>query len=144
MANIVFGRFLHCSVVVQNDNAATDEEWDRWIALLMEGGAERAPLMRVLVFSAGGSPTARQRGKIHALMPSTGPGVLTAVVIGSPIGRAVVGAMALFNRRVKAFKPNDVNVAFGYLGIPEARRRELFQFSRSLHAQLDIPFAASL
>ena len=98
------GRSLNCAILVQNEQTATDEEWDRWIAFVTAAGANAAHLTRVLVFSAGGSPTASQRAKIHALIPAGGSGVLTAIVIGSRLARTVVGMMTLFNPSTRAFR----------------------------------------
>lgn len=138
------GRSLNCTILVQNEQTATDEEWDRWVAFASAGGASAANLTRVLVFTAGGSPTPKQRAQIHALMPAGGSGLLTAVVIGSIVARTVVGAMALFNPGVRAFAPNRVSDAFEYLRISSPRWPEVLDLARKLHDELGVPFTASL
>lgn len=144
MANIAMGHSLNCSILVHNEETPTDDEWDRWVAFASAGGASATNLTRVLVFSAGGSPTPKQRAKIHTLMPTGGSGLLTAVVIGSRVARTVVGAMALFNPGVRAFAPNRVSDAFDYLRISNARWPEVLDLVRQLHDEIGVPFTASL
>lgn len=136
------GRSLNCQILVQNERPATDEEWDRWVAFVTSAGASVAHLTRVLVFSAGGSPTPKQRAKIHALVPAGG--VLTAIVIGSRLARTVVKAMALFNPGTRAFAPNRLRDALEYLRVSGPRHVEVFAVTRALHAELGIACEASL
>jgi hypothetical protein len=144
MRNLAFAHVGSCFVLVQNEHTASDEEWTRWVEAVSRGGADAAGLVRVLVMSAGGSPTPKQRRQIHALMPATGGGVPTAVVIGSTIGRAVVTAMSFFNGKVRAFAPEALGEAFEHLEVPRASRPELFALAKSLHAELGIAFVARL
>jgi hypothetical protein len=144
MRNLAFGRKHQCFVLVQTENPASDAEWQQWVDFVSQGGTASAELMRVLVFSAGGSPTPKQRRLIHELMPLAGGSVMTAVVIDSRVGRAVVTAMSLFNRGVRAFRPDRVAEAFDHLGIAAAIRPELLELARQKHALLRLPFTARL
>lgn len=144
MGNITFDRFHNCFVLIQNQRAATDAEWGAWIEFVTKGAPKAANALRVLVFSAGGSPTAKQRALIHELMPKTGNGAPTAVVTASLVGRTVVGAMSLFNKNVAAFSPKDCAAAFRYLGIATSAERELLEFSRNLHKRIELPFEGVL
>lgn len=138
MENVAFERVDRCCVLVQNQRAATDEEWERWVAVLQAAGKDTKGALCVLVVSAGGSPTPKQRARIHALMPSAGGGVLTSIVTSSFIGRTVVSAMGLFNDKVRAFAPGELGRALDYLGVEEARRPELRSAIERLHAQLGL------
>jgi hypothetical protein len=77
-------------------------------------------------------------------MPTGGTGALTAIVIGSPVPRMVVGAMALFNPGTRAFGPNRLREALEYLHVSSARHAEVFALARALHDELGIPCEASL
>ena len=140
VANIAFARVRKCYVLVQNKNAATDEEWSKWVAFVSKGGEVSVPSMRVLIFSAGGSPTPKQRASIHALMPKTGGGVETAIVTASFVGRSVVGAMNLFNPKVRAFSPERVSDALDYLDVAAPDRPEGLDLAARLHHELGLPF----
>lgn len=142
MKDLAYARRGQCFVLVQTKNTASDEEWQKWIEFSTQLGADSAHLMRVLVFSAGGSPTPKQRKAIHALVPPDGRGVMTAVVLDSVIGRAVVSTMALFNPNVRAFTPDRVEAAFDYLQIVDSMRPELFELARQAHVELKLPFLA--
>jgi hypothetical protein len=145
MANLAMGRSLNCAILVHNERPATDdEEWDRWIAFVADAGPAAAHLTRVLVFSAGGSPTPKQRAKINVLTPPGEQGVLTAIVIPSLLARGVVSALTLFNPGVRAFAPERLQEALGYLRISSVRQPEVIHIARALHAELGIPFAPSL
>ena len=140
VANIAFSRLRMCFVLVQNKNAATDDEWEKWVAFVSRGGEASVESMRVLIFSAGGSPTPKQRASIHKLMPQSGGGVSTAIVTASFIGRSVVSAMNLFNSKVRAFSPDRVSDALDYLDIAAPHRAELLDLVARLHGELDLPF----
>jgi hypothetical protein len=136
MQNVAFERVDRCCVLVQNQKPATDEEWENWVGLLQAAGRETKGALCVLVVSAGGSPTPKQRARIHSLMPSTGGGVLTAIVTSSFIGRTVVSTMGLFNDKVRAFAPGELGRALEYLGVEEARRADVRSAVERLHTQL--------
>lgn len=138
MTNIAFERFRNCFVLVQNQYTASDAEWEEWLEFATGGGPAVATLMRVLIFSAGGAPTPKQRSQVHALTPKSGNGVRTAVVTPSFVGRTVVGAMALFNRNTEAFAPSSARRAFDYLGVPGPVHHELLERVYRLHQQLNI------
>ncbi len=136
--NIAFGRSGRCFVLVQNEKPATDEEWGRWVAFVGKGGEASRAQLRVLILSKGGSPTPKQRRLIHELMPKTGGGALTAIVLSSVVGRTVVAAMALFNDKVRAFAPEHLSDALDYLGIPGPLRPELEKVVAGLHDSLGL------
>lgn len=144
MANLAFERFHNCFLLVQNQHSPTDVEWDQWLTFATQGGRGDAAVMRVLIFSAGGSPTAKQRSRVHELSPKSGNGVLTAVVTASFIGRTVVQAMALFNRNIRAFALNQSGQAFEYLYIPTPLHQELMECVQRLHQRIGIPCHATL
>ena len=144
MTNVAFESFQRCAILVQNQHTATDEEWNQWLAFVAQSRARWASDLRILILSAGGTPTPKQRSMVHALMPKSGNGVLTAVVTSSFFGRTVVSAMSLFNRNVQAFSIRLARDAFNYLGIPSTRHMELMTRLRLMHERLDIPFRVEL
>ncbi|MFO0683225.1 MAG: hypothetical protein U0234_14305 [Sandaracinus sp.] len=139
MTSLAFDRIGSCFVLVQGERDATDEEWSRWVDFVVRGGNDLQRDIRVLVISAGGSPTPKQRARIHEVMPRMGGGIPTAIVTSSRIGRAVVSTMALFNSEVRAFAPSELDRAVAYLGVPEASRPALRASVVRLHATLGLP-----
>lgn len=139
--NLAFGRFGQCFVLVHDQHAPADEDWQRWVDFLSEGGAAHPSLLRVLIFSAGGSPTPTQRRALHALVRRAGPrGIRVAVVTDSAIGRAVVSVMALFNPLTRAFSAGRVEEALEHLDVLAALRPDLLRFAQQLHELLNVPF----
>jgi len=141
---LCFERLGDYYLLCQNQHTADDDEWNEWVRFVTQAGPSGARTMRVLVFSAGGSPSPKQRRQIHELMPVTGNGVPTAVVIGSRIWRAVVGTMSLFNKHVRAFSPQRVGDALRYLEIPAEQHPDVFALARKLHQRLELAFECAL
>jgi hypothetical protein len=137
MANLAFQRFHTCFVLVQNDKPPSDDEWALWLKFLVQARSLSASAVRVLVVSAGGSPTAKQRAEIHKLTPKSGEGVTTAVVIPSFVGRTVVGAMALFNNNVRPFSPKATRDALNYLGISPELHGEVMALVHALQQKVN-------
>lgn len=138
MSTLAFDRLGNCFLLVQGERDASDDEWSRWVEFVMRGGKELERKIRVLVVSSGGSPTPKQRARIHEVMPGMGGGVPTAIVTSSRIGRIVVSAMALFNSEVRAFAPSELDRALAYLGIPETERPMVRALVGRLHATLGL------
>lgn len=135
---LAFDRLGACFVLVQGERDATDEEWSRWVDFVVRGGNDLERNIRVLVVSAGGSPTPKQRARIHEVMPKMGGGVPTAIVTSSRIGRVVVSTMALFNSEVRAFAPSELDRALAYLGVPDASQPALRALVARLHTTLGL------
>lgn len=142
MANLAFTRIGRCFVLVQNEQSATDEEWSRWVRFVAGGGEATSGRLGVLVMSAGGSPTPKQRKQIHELMPRTGGGVETAILLPSLVARTIVTAMSLFNPKVRAFAPDRLADALDYLGVADASRPDLIAAAHRLHDELGIAYRA--
>jgi hypothetical protein len=144
MPTLVFEHFHHCCILVQNHQTATDDEWRSWLQFVQHSPPALKENLRILILSAGGTPTPTQRSQVHALMPKSGDGVLTAVVTASFIGQTIVRVMSMFNRNVRPFSSRIARDAFEYLGVPRVRHTELMEVLRRMHQRLDIEFRVEL
>lgn len=115
MSTIVWEHVEHLRlmVLVHNDEAPTDAEWDTYAATLHALYAKQG-IERILVFGDGPGPNARQRQKLHYKGATP---VQTAVVTHSVIARGIVTALRWFFE-IRAFAPAEMDEAFEYLRIP--------------------------
>lgn len=135
MKNLAFGKVGSCFVLICSSKPPTDEDWDGYLRFLRE---HLTPTMqpRTLVWSEGGAPSANQRQRLNAI---TGPFSKTskiAVMTTSPIVRGVVGALSWFNSHYRAFPPNDLELAIGFLDVTGSPALELKQLIRNLKASV--------
>jgi hypothetical protein len=99
-------------VVVHAVDAPTDEEWRQNVALQTSLPPDRA---RVLVWTDGGAPNAKQRALLNAALKGGQP--LTAVLTPSKAGQAVGVAISWFNPRLRIFAPTEIELALDHLNI---------------------------
>lgn len=99
-------------VVVHAVDAPTDEEWRQTVVLQTSLPPDR---VRVLVWSDGGAPNAKQRAVLNAALRGGQP--LTAVLTPSQVAQAVGIAISWFNPRLQIFAPTEVELALDYLNI---------------------------
>jgi hypothetical protein len=119
MPNLVQCFVGNLMIVAQNAKPPTDEEWDYYIDGLR--GLEREKrlhLLQSVVFTEGGAPSSAQRGRLNDFL--NGRAIRGAVVSPSGLVRGVVTALNWFNPKLKAFKPEQVDEAFRYVGLKES------------------------
>jgi len=125
------------SISVHTAEPPSKEEWERYIAmvvaLLDRVGVERA---RHLVFTQGGGPSFSQRQQINDVL--RGRASPAAVVSANAFIRGIVAALALFNPKIKVFRPEAVGDAFRYLGISEAEGKLVWRTATRLKAELGL------
>ena len=122
-------------VVAQATESPGDEEWRRNIALQTSIPAER---VRVLVWTDGGAPNAKQRAALAAALKGTQP--LSAVVTPpSSIARAVGTAIRWFNPQLGVFSHEDIEAALNHLGVQGLDRQRLVDTVYRLRAELVAP-----
>jgi hypothetical protein len=110
------------AVLIHGSAAPSDADWRTYLAALLE---HRDTLQAVLVVSDGAGPNAAQRSKINGLVGSIDREIPTAVVTHSGIARSIVTVMHWFNRGIQAFGPDQLSMAFDYLGIAADRRETI-------------------
>jgi hypothetical protein len=117
-------------LAVHGEHAPSDVEWDAYMRM------STAPGIRgLLVLSEGGGPSARQRTSI-ARFPHLKP-LPTAIVTSSAAVRGVVTAIWWLGKNIRAFRPEELDHAFQYLGIGEGLREQLLGRLSALKNELE-------
>lgn len=98
----------------QSPRNPTDEEWEVYLEVL--GRLHQSPReYRYLTVSDGGHPSGAQQTRVKAVVPGKNPAV--ALVSASVPIRFVGAALALFNRQVRCFRPNQMALACAHIGL---------------------------
>jgi hypothetical protein len=129
-------------IVVHTADPPSQADWDRYIAESKRGverfGQDRA---RHLIFTGGGGPSFSQRQQVNEFL--RGRPSPTAVVTTNAFARGIVAALAVFNPKIKAFRPEAIGEAFRYLGISEADSKVVWRTVARLQAQIGFGGARS-
>jgi hypothetical protein len=123
----------HILVFVHGPDSPSDGEWDE--AMVLFRAVPDVARIRVLVFTGGGAPDARQRAKLHTALGKTKATI--AVLTPSALARAAGTAIAWFNPGLRVFDPDDIERAFDHLDAARAERpvlsRTLAELRREMH-----------
>ena len=119
-------------VFVHSEQAPSNAEW----SALMDAfrNATNLRRIRVLVFTYGGAPNARQRAELNEVLRDVRPPV--AIVTPSTLARAVCTALSWFQPRLRGFSPEEIESAFDYLDANEDDRRVLSKMLREMRLEL--------
>jgi hypothetical protein len=119
-------------VFVHSEQPPSNAEWSS----LMDAfrNATNLRRIRVLVFTYGGAPNARQRAELNDVLRDVRPPV--AVVTPSTLARAVCTAIGWFQPRLRAFAPEELPNAFDYLDTNEGDRKVLSRMLREMRLEL--------
>jgi hypothetical protein len=131
MAKAITGRLIVC---VHSADAPSDAEWD--VILGMFGAAADLRMVRVLVFTLGGAPNARQRSKLNSLVGSERPRI--AVLTPSAIARAAGTAISWFIPTLKMFDTDELDSALGHLDATRLDRDALTRTLSELRRELGV------
>ncbi len=121
------------AVVVHADNPPTDAEWNA----LLDEYLTKPKVARILVYSAGGAPNAKQRVRLTSVLSLRGGSV--AVLTPSKLARAAGMALNLFRPEIRVFAPSEIKLALDYLGANEVERAELVRVLGEVKADLGLP-----
>ncbi len=110
----------------------SQEQWDRYMALLATKDLERLGL---LVFTSGGAPNAAQRKQLNDVVRRKP--FARAVVSDSPLVRGVVKAVGWFSVGVAGFQPQEWRLAAAHAKFKPGELPEVAHRTRRLHAQID-------
>jgi hypothetical protein len=125
-------------VVVHSATAPTDVEWQKNVELQTSLPAGRA---RVLVWTDGGAPNAKQRAMLSAALKGGQP--LTAVLTPSKVVQTVSVAISWFNPRLRVFSPNELELALDHLNIVGPHRQQIKDLLARLRRELSQQRTAS-
>ena len=93
-----------------------DEEWDTYVEVLAR--LHLGPNgYRYFTISEGGHPSGAQQARVKAVTNGFTPAV--AIVSSSIAIRFVGSVLALVNRKVQVFRPDEVEEAYRHVGLAE-------------------------
>lgn len=110
-------------VAWHNRETPHDPEWSAVVAALR---AHDHATLRVLVVTEGGTPSRAQQQALTGVL--AGKAIPVAVVSDATAVRFVASALALFMKRIKTFRSNELAQAYAHLGLTEAERRDADAF----------------
>jgi hypothetical protein len=124
-----FGDYM---VFVHSEQSPSNTEWSS----LMDAfrSATNLRRIRVLVFTYGGAPNARQRAELNDVLGDVRP--LVAVVTPSTLARAVCTAIGWFQPRLRSYAPEELESAFNYLDANQDDRKVLSRMLRGMRLEL--------
>src|SRR5262249_16792238 len=119
-------------VFVHSEQSPSNAEWSS----LMDAfrSATNLSRIRVLVFTYGGAPNARQRAELNEVLRDVRPPV--AVITPSTVARAACTAIGWFNPRLRPFAPEELERAFDYLDANQDDRKVLSRMLREMRLEL--------
>src|SRR6185369_13842921 len=91
---------------------------------------------RVLVITAGGSPTPEQRKRLESILHPHRARARVAVVTDSTFARGVVKAIRLFYPFCQAFAPKELDEALRFLDLRSVDFLEVTRYAEELRASL--------
>jgi hypothetical protein len=98
-------------VIVHSEEDPSDADWNSSLEALRSVSTQDRP--GVLVFTAGGSPTAPQRASSNKAVGALR--LRIAVMTGSVIARTVGKALRWFQPQLQIFGPDDVEAALDHI-----------------------------
>ena len=119
------GEFL---VFVHASEAPSDAEWEELLSLFRAASEEGR--LRVLVYTEGGAPNARQRALLNEILAGLKPRV--AVLTTSAAARAVGVAISWFNPDLRVFAGDELGRGLDHLDVNQGERRILTQALKEL------------
>lgn len=128
----VYRAFAEYMVVLHSGNSPSDAEWAEMVAAFRACDLKN---LRIVVFTYGGAPNARQRAAINDILADCAPRI--AIMTPSTFARGVGTAMTWFNPHMRLFGPEQLTEVLSHLGSPEHDRPRLKlvlgELERELH-----------
>jgi hypothetical protein len=137
MKNMAFDGVGLIWIAVHTPDPPSQEEWDAYLtgtrAFLERVGEDRA---RGLAFTEGGGPSFFQRQQLNAVLK--GRAIPAVVVTSNAFVRGIVAALAIFNPKIKAVRPEAIGDGFRYLSLSETESKAVWRTVARLQAQLGL------
>lgn len=124
-------------VIVHNEHPPSDAEWTANLREYEKTGSGRR--VRVLVYTAGGAPNARQRQALNRVLGSAVEKPRIAVMTSSSLARAAATAVSWFNPTFKMFSQDEIELALDHLDCSSAERTRARRILDELKSKLGCP-----
>jgi hypothetical protein len=121
--NLILRQVDSLIVARQNTEAPHDFEWNTFLSML-EQNAERFDKIKIFVRTPGGGPTPTQANRLRNILKNKP--VLVAVVSESVVVRFLGSSIALLNRDLRIFSPDELPAAYHHLKL-SPREREIVE-----------------
>jgi hypothetical protein len=121
--NLILRQVDSLIVARQNTEAPHDFEWNAFLSML-EQNAERFDKIKIFVRTPGGGPTPTQANRLRSILKNKP--VLVAVVSESVVIRFLGSSIALLNRDLRIFLPDELHAAYHHLKL-SPREREIVE-----------------
>lgn len=130
---MLYESFGNVFVIVHGQKPPSSDDWNEYTRSLE---AWLAADLRVLVVTDGAGPNTKQRRVLNALMAKTGKAYRVAVVTRSLVARSVVTALGWLNPDIRAFAPEEFELALDYLVVDGDLRKAMALRVRAMRKQL--------
>lgn len=114
------------------------EEWEAAMDDTSDAMAENEGRCRMLVFTAGGKPSAPQRARALARGWANNLRSPVAVVTDNRLVRGVITVFAWFGLNVRPVRPDNLEEAFTHLELTSAEREWVLRRRDELDAELGL------
>jgi hypothetical protein len=121
---LLYQKLGNLVLAVQSEHAPSDEDWAGYVNLYRRGW-HRYDQVRILVLSAGGSPSNVQQRQVNELVP----GMVTRVAVVSLASSVaqVVSRLIIVNDDMRLFPPDSFEQALDFLDVAESERETVRQ-----------------
>jgi hypothetical protein len=116
---LLYQKFGNLVLAVQGSLPPSDEDWAGYVDLYRRGW-HRHRSIRILVVSAGGSPSNLQQRQVNELVPGLALKV-AVVALAAPLEQ-VVRRLIVVNDDMRMFPPDGMEQALDFLAVAEAER----------------------
>lgn len=153
--SIVYSIVDDVLLIAHGQDAPDDATWDRLITITLEL-YQRTSFGKTLVTTIGGAPTSAQRHRLNAaikqaILVKAEPQGRVAIMTSSRFVRLVVEASSVMeqnwfrrqrsqgegSRVYRAFAPNELTQAFGWLNVPHDREQALAKELERLRREVE-------
>jgi hypothetical protein len=133
--SLLYQRHGNLVLIVQTERPPADEDWAGYVNLYRRGW-HRYNQCRILVLSAGGSPTNLQQRQVNELVP--GIAVRVAVVALAPSVAQIVRRLIIVNDAMQLFSPDELDQAMAFLDVADAERPMVREALAAMQAELGL------
>jgi hypothetical protein len=111
-------------ISVQTTKPPTDEEWYSSMNFLSNCLTKKPENLCTLILTDGGAPSAVQRQRIKEIYG--GKSIPTAILSSALIPRLVTASIALFNKSIRSYAPNEILEAYAHLQFTAKEKEQVF------------------